>query len=349
MPVIPNVLERTYMLRLNRSPGPMLDLFGGMSLETALLAQDLGVFKILVDGPATPAEIAAHVDADPVALETMLAFLAQTGYVSETGDRYELTSMTETWLLESAMSSYARYFRFWRMVLYPYWRDHARESVTSTAPPTTVYEWLDEHPDRWPIAQSAFELTAEQIGEEIAAELDVPDDGSILDVGGGHGLYSIALCSRYPGVSATIFDDAAIESVATENIQAADLADRIDFTSGDYETDSLGSGYDVALLFNVIHGNDRETNRRLIESVATAVSDDGTVAILDQFGDRSRASIANTGTAFLDLTYRVTLGGRTYHTDTVREWLRVAGFEPTGSTAFEDRGMRVLFADRMTA
>ena len=39
MPVIPSLMERTYMLRLNRGPGPMLDLFNGMALEAAMTAK----------------------------------------------------------------------------------------------------------------------------------------------------------------------------------------------------------------------------------------------------------------------------------------------------------------------
>lgn len=345
MPVIPNLMERTYMLRLNRGPGPMLDLFAGMSLETAMLALDLGVFAALDDEPATPAELADRLDADETRLETMLAFLEHTGYVTEQRGRYGLTTMTETWLLDSVDTSYARYFRFWQEVLYPYWREHAADAIRNGKPSKSVYEWLDDHPDRWPVAQSAFELTAELIGDEIAAELDVPDGGAVLDVGGGHALYSIALCTRYPSASATVFDADAVEDVATENIIAAGLDDRIAFQQGDYETDSFESEYDVVLVFNVVHGNDRETNRTLFESLSNAVAPGGQLAILDQFADRARASIVNTGTDFLDLTYRVSLGGRTYHSERVTEWLADAGFQQTDRREFRDRNMTLLLAE----
>lgn len=346
MPDIPNLVERTYMLRLNRGPGPMLDLFNGMGLEAAMLGLDLGVFEGLDEEPASATALAARLDVDETGVHTLLRFLARAGYVTESGGRYSLTPMSERWLLESSTESYARYFRFWQEVLYPFWREHAREAIREGVPPRSVYEWLDERPERWETAQAAFELTAELIGDDIAATLDIPADAAVLDVGGGHGLYSIAICDRHPTATATIFDEEPVRDLAKGHVSAAGLADRISFEVGDYERDSFGSGYDVSLVFNVVHGNDRETNERLFEKLADAVKPDGQVAILDQFGDESRASISNTGTRFLDLTYLVSLGGRTYHTETVGTWLREAGFSLAERQSYPDRNMTLLVATR---
>jgi hypothetical protein len=347
MPVIPNLMERLYMLRLNRGPGPMLDLFNGMGLEAALLAQDLEVFAALEGDPASVDELAGRVDASEEGLAVLLAFLADAGYVARDGERYELTTMTGTWLLASAETSYARYFRFWQEVLYPFWREHARAAIRDGEPPESVYDWLDDRPELWPVAQSAFELTAELIGDDVAERLDLPDYGRLLDVGGGHALYSAACCERYPGLTATVFDDPAVEGVARENLAAAGLEDRVAFRAGDYETDPLGEGYDGALVFNVVHGNDRATNRALFESLAEAVAPGGTLAILDQFGDETGPSIADTGTHFLDLTYLVSLGGRTYDTGTVRDWLADASFRLDGRHEVGDRNMTLLLAERV--
>lgn len=333
------------MLRLNNGPGPMLDLFAGMGLETAMLALDLGVFDALDEGPATPGELAERIDADETGLKTMLTFLDHAGYVTQTGDTYQLTQMTTTWLLESADQSYARYFRFWQEVLYPFWQDHAATAITDGEPSKTVYEWLDAHPDRWPIAQDAFELTAEQLGDPIAEAVTIPSDGRVLDLGGGHALYSIAICRQYPAATATVFDDEAIESLARENIREAGMSERIDFAAGDYETDEFESEYDLICVFNVVHGNDPATNQALFERLSTAVGSNGQLVILDQFADRSRASIANTGIDFLDLTYLVSLGGRTYHTDTLTAWLASAGFDLTDRVEFSDRNMTLLIAE----
>jgi SAM-dependent methyltransferase len=346
MPVIPNLVERMYMLRLNRGPGPMLDLFGGMSLEVAMLGLDLGVFAALDDDPAMVGELADRLDVDETGLRTLLGFLTRAGYVTRRGGRYSTTAMSEKWMLESSETSYARYFRFWRRVLYPFWREHGEEAIRNGEPPITVYEWLDDHPDCWPVAQDAFQLTAELIGDDIAGRLDVPEGGSVLDLGGGHALYSIALCDRYPTVSATVFDTAAVVDIAAGNIAAASLSDRIRFEAGDYESDGIPERHDLVLVFNIVHGHNPETNRELFRKLGDSVVDGGTIAILDQFGDESRAAIANTGTRFLDLTYFASLGGRTYHSETVRSWLEEAGFRTVNRHEFTERNMTLLIAER---
>ena len=208
-----------------------------------------------------------------------------------------------------------------------------------------MYEWLDERPELWPVAQDAFEMTAEMIGDNIVDAVELPEDGAVLDVGGGHALYSIAFCDRYPSLSATIFDDSAVLEIARKNTAAAGLTDQISFQYGDYGIDELGEGYDVALIFNVVHGTDSETNRTLFPKVSDAVSPGGKVVILDQFGDESRLSIANTGTRFLDLTYLVSLGGRTYATEIVCKWLSAAGFRLTERPKFQDRNRTLLVAE----
>lgn len=347
MPVVPNLVERFYMFRLNRGPGPMLDLFGGMALEAALTAQELGVFQALDEQPSTPAELADRLDASEQGLDVLLGFLAEADYVITHDGRYRPTSMSETWFLESSPQSYSRYFRFWRDVLYPFWREQAESALRAGAPPQTVYDWLDDHPDLWPVAQAAFELTAELIGDDIARAVELPADGRLLDVGGGHALYSIAFCEQYPELNATVFDDPAIAEIARKHIASATLEDRIRFQSGDYETDALGDGYDGALVFNVVHGNDPATNQQLFRKVAEATTSDGTIAILDQFDETSRSSIGETGTRFLDLTYLVSLGGRTYPISTVRDWLEEAGFGITEKEAFQDRNMTLLIANQI--
>jgi len=76
VPLNPNVLERLVLLRLNRGPAPVLDLFGAASFEVVSLAVDLGVFDSLEAGAATPAALADRLDADPDGLRALLGFLA---------------------------------------------------------------------------------------------------------------------------------------------------------------------------------------------------------------------------------------------------------------------------------
>lgn len=169
--------------------------------------------------------------------------------------------------------------------------------------------------------------------------MDVPGSASrLLDVGGGHGLYAIELCRAYPGLSATVFDYPAALDATRVEIAVADLENRVDVAGGDYWTDDLGTGYDLALVFNVVHAHDAEENRRLFERVGEALDPGGRIAVLDQLAGSARTPVGRTGIGFVGLTYLTTLRAKVHPYEDVAEWLRSAGFEQLRRSAIRRAG-----------
>lgn len=112
VPVVPNLVERLVLFRLNRGPAPMLDLFGAGGFEAVTLAIDLGLFAALSEGERTPVELADRLDADPEGLRALLDFLAAHGYVAADGAQYRNTEMTTRWLTDAAGTDMAPWFTF---------------------------------------------------------------------------------------------------------------------------------------------------------------------------------------------------------------------------------------------
>lgn len=105
------------------------------------------------------------------------------------------------------------------------------------------------------------------------------------------------------------------------------MGERITFRAGDFRKDDLGTGYDVALLFSVIHGLTPEENCQLFRWIAAALNPGGLLAVSDQFPDKTRGRTAQAATRFFALVYLATLGGQTYDFRDVSRWLVDAGFE----------------------
>jgi SAM-dependent methyltransferase len=168
---------------------------------------------------------------------------------------------------------------------------------------------------------------ARMTADEVARKVRLPRTARhLLDVGGGHGLYSIKLCRRYPQLSATVFDLPQALQAARTTIAAENMGDRVSVQAGDFWRDDLGDGYDVTLLFNIIHGNLPAKNTELMRKVAGALRPGGLVAILDQLigkvsGATSRAVAALNGLNLFNLA-----GGQTYGFDEIAGWLTSAGF-----------------------
>ena len=160
----------------------------------------------------------------------------------------------------------------------------------------------------------------------MADAVSVPDDTTrLVDIGGGHGLYTIKLCQRHANLTATIFDlQGAVEAIDDEI--SAELEGRVSTKAGDYRTDDFGDGYDLALLFNVIHAHDPTENTALFKRVADSLAPNGRIVVLDQWEGSGRTPVSRAGLRFVALTYLTTLSATVYAHEEVTSWLREAGF-----------------------
>lgn len=328
MPVNPNFLERLVLLRLNRGPAPILDLFGAASFESVSLALEMGLFETIANaGTAPTAEtLADRTGAHPDGVATLCDFLVTTGYLTREGRRYHLTGMTEKWLLDASETNMGPWFTFWEDLVFPFWERELETAVREGEPSQSIYDWFDEEPERWKTAQDGFRATASLLVDDIVESVTIPEDADrLIDVGGGHGLYAMELCRRYPDLSATIFDVAGAVETIRDGIPP-ELASRIETRVGDYRTDDLGDDYDLALLFNVIHAHDPAENVALFERTADALASGGRIVVLDQWEGSGRTPVSRAGLRFVALTYLTTLGATTYDPDAVVSWLEEAGF-----------------------
>ncbi|MFC6939339.1 methyltransferase [Salinirubellus sp. GCM10025818] len=332
MPVVPNAVERLALLRLNRGPGPLLDLLAAGSFHAVVRAVDLGVFEALAE-PRTAADLANDLDADPDTLESFLAFLAAAGYLERDGHRYANTAMTTRWLTDARDTNMAPWLTAWNEVVFPFWEREFERVLREGEPSTDVYTWAAADPDRASTLHAGFRATASLAREDALAAVPVPEGATrLLDVGGGHGLYAAAFAEEYPDLSAVVLDHPAAEpSFEATLADAPGVADRVAFRAADYLGDALddsveGEGYDVALLFNVVHAHDAATNRALLERMFEVLRPGGVVAVLDQFTGDGRTPIPRTAVRFVDPTYRLTLGAHTYPAEEVTGWIEEAGF-----------------------
>jgi ubiquinone/menaquinone biosynthesis C-methylase UbiE len=347
MPFVPSLPERIYLLRLNRGPGAVYDLLGAGGFHAVGLAQDAGVLDALDEQPGTPESVARRCDLDPVATHHLLRLLLHLGYVSRDDDTYHVTDLTARWLLGGAHGGLGPFFRFWREVVFPFWDAQAETVLRDGEPERTLYEWLDDHPDLWPVTQAGFEAAATEAMDDILDAIPAErDDERLLDVGGGHGMHTVAFCERQPSLSATVVDRPAALETARENVQAAGFADRVAFVAGDAFDVDLGTDHDLALLFNVVHGLDPDEARRLFARVADSLTPGGRLLVLDQFEGTGPTKTARAMTDFIGFSYRVTLGGRIYPRETVADWLRDAGLADPTYTAVGATGNDLLTARR---
>jgi predicted O-methyltransferase YrrM len=167
---------------------------------------------------------------------------------------------------------------------------------------------------------------ARNVAPVLAQKLPLEGARTILDVGGGTGIYSIALLQRHPGLRAMVFDRAEVLKVAAEMAQTYGVTDRLELVAGDMFTDALPTGADISLLSNILHDWDVPECETLVSRCAAAVSPGGRVVIHDVFlNDDLGGPIA---TALYSAALFVQTEGRAYSAAEYRAMLEKAGLDP---------------------
>jgi len=78
--------------------------------------------------------------------------------------------------------------------------------------------------------------------------IELPEFSSfkrMLDLGGGGGIYTVALVARHPTLKAVVFDQPAVVEPTKKIISEYELQDRISFLAGNMIKDDFGKDYDL--------------------------------------------------------------------------------------------------------
>ncbi|TKB25625.1 SAM-dependent methyltransferase [Desulfopila sp. IMCC35006] len=123
---------------------------------------------------------------------------------------------------------------------------------------------------------------AMMIAPQMAEKFQLVGRKRLLDLGGGPGTYSIHFCLANPELTAVILDRPTTEPFARQTAAKFQLAERIDFIGGDFNTDPIAGGpYDVAWLSHILHSNSLEECQECLTKTVAAMEPGGLLLIHD--------------------------------------------------------------------
>jgi SAM-dependent methyltransferase len=329
MPLVPGPIERLALERFNLGPGPILDLTAPLAFRAACSAVELGVFEALADGPRTPGQVAATAGASEKGIVQLLDALESLGYVRKRGACFVNTAMSTRWMVRRSAESVADMFGYFEG-MFMRWAD-LTESIRRGRPTIEGREWFEKHPGGWRNYYLGNRAVAGMFAEAVIKAARLPAGARRLhDAGGGHGLYSVRFCQALPGLQAAIADWPTARAVAEETIAAHSMQSRVKFIEADLFTGDFGSGYDVALLFNVIHVFSAEQNAKLFRRAHDALAPGGTILVLDLFPELARSPLARSNLRLVMLElFNGTEGQTQYSVADISDLLGKAGFGRT--------------------
>ncbi|MBV09141.1 methyltransferase [Rubinisphaera sp.] len=178
----------------------------------------------------------------------------------------------------------------------------------------------------------AMAARARNVAPAVAKRLDLSTCRHLLDVGGGHGIYSLELLKKFPNLKATIIDRESPLKVAKEYAEEAGLSDRIEFCFDDIHTYENQSEAEVVLMANILHDYSEQHARKLVKHFAGQLPPLGRIVILDAFLDSipEGAPPISTGprpvAAYSAMLFSV-CEGRCYRLDEYQSMLSEAGLK----------------------
>jgi SAM-dependent methyltransferase len=267
-------------------PRPLRDVreisriaYGFMASKVLFAALNLDLFGRLAGGPRSLDELARETAIAPGRLGKLLTPCVSLGLVEKRDDgRYANAPAAQSYLVRGAPSYFGDYYRFQidRQV-YPLF-EHLDGALRGER--KDFYRLMEDP------TEAEYFSRAQHSGSEgpahVAAKLvDLAGGRRLLDVGGGTGAFSIALCRRYPGLAATILDFPNVRPVAERYVRESGLQARVTFLPGNALDVPWPAGQDAVLMSYLVSAVAERSAGELLDRARRALAPGGQLLLHD--------------------------------------------------------------------
>lgn len=307
--------DQPYSLQRLLDVYPSFALLAGLRLE---------VFACLAEGPLSAPQAAGRLGVDPRRLAVLLHALAAIGLLEiRKGGRFANTAESAALLAKGSPAylggSHALWAQLWEAGL------RAADSIR-TGQPQARHEIAAMPADQLEDFVAGLHPDALEVGTGLAQRPEWATRRTLVDVGGGSGGVSIALCQACPHLRATVVELPAVVPLTRRFVGQAGLEGRIETRGADLFAHPLNGPFDAAVLKALLQTLSPEQARLALIHVGAALVPGAWIYILGQgILDDSRLSpreAACFNLAFLSLYPE----GRAYTESEYRSWLEEAGF-----------------------
>ena len=242
-------------------------------LNTAI---NLDVFARL-EKPRKAKEISEEMKTDLELTKKFLDVLVSLELLSKKGDRYANTELAATFLLKGSPFYQGNLIN---LVVedYDIW-SKLNEALKGKKTP----EKRVENTERYTLAMAEANIRGPlwKAVKTVSNLSDFKKAKKFLDLGGGHGLHSIAFAQENPDLKATVFDFPWVVEVAKQFISQYEMQDRVRVMAGDYMNDDIEKGYDVVFTSHTFY-KPKNVLKIPLRKVYNALNDGG-VAIFSHW------------------------------------------------------------------
>nr|VFK18889.1 MAG: Dimerisation domain-containing protein [Candidatus Kentron sp. LFY] len=294
---------------------------------TLRAAIKLDLFHLLGERAMTCEQITRQLEAkNPRRVGSFLDVCTVLGLLTRNGDRYRNSELALTWLQPDRSTYYGDLM----MHLTNHWNTWAKldELVINGSAELPFESGFVSERQYWSdymLGQHNRVLTGQ--GDNLVQYVDLTDKYVLLDLGGGTGGYSIAICQAYPQIQVDIVDQAEPLRIARRLVKDAGFEARITLIEADMHKVRLDKQYDTVLMSGIFVLQSEAENRQILQSTFDFLRPGGLVIIQDylrlEYG-KERHYLDTMMNLFMQLCFTPKAGD--WHGRDVGSWIRDAGF-----------------------
>jgi len=255
--------------------------FTSAALTAAL---ELGLFPILDERPAPASDIARRFGIPLLRCRYWLQLLEQAGLLDRDGKALRPSPVARTAILETydpeSWAHLALESRGLSRWLYDFTAHLATPGSAREALGLKRRDYLAEMIDDPSLARRFTRMLRDfhlPMAMELAPMMAMDGIGRMMDLGGGSGIFSLALLRRHPGLTSVVVDVPTVCRMARELAGDDEEAGRIEWHEANVLDDELPHGFDLVLECDV-----DVYDEELFRKVRGALNADGRFVIVDQ-------------------------------------------------------------------
>ena len=253
-------------------PGPFFDstdhaVNGMRALSIVLASQELGIFNFCRE-PRVIRELARSTGTDEALLAYLCEALVSLGLLVKNGEILQDAHATSLFLTDDSPYSQVHYIRELGRHFHKLWVP--LPEIMRNGPVVFEQEQFFRDYSLPAMADNAVSGRLQATVRTIASLPGFKDFRKMVDLGGGHGLYAIALAALNSALEAFVFDLPMVIPTTNAYIEAYG-ADRVHAIAGNFFLDDFGKGYDLILSSSNPSGKSLE----LLPVIASALNEGG--------------------------------------------------------------------------
>lgn len=297
-------------------------------LPVLTVADEVGTLAALCAEPLSTQALATQLKIDARALGIHLGLLAATGFVERREGRWRAAAATRSWLDPDSESYCGPVIAGFRetVPLHAQLRATLETGERAQGHVSAAAEWergamSPELAQRITAYMNAHSRAA---AKGLAAQPLFADIRSVMDVGGGSGIFSIELAKAWPHLKATVMEIEAVCVEARGYIAAAGLSDRIATAPIDMFTQDWPIGHDALFFSNIFHDWSDATCRLLADKAFGALPSGGQILLHEMLMDDD--GCGPLPAAAFSILMLLGTRGKQYSLPELRDILEGAGF-----------------------